>query len=71
MAYYKVHIELWCNWDAASSSLDEIVENTHIGDAICIRQEIMDVVERPDEIDDEAAMSFFGGEMGDAEQSQG
>jgi hypothetical protein len=45
MAYYKVHIELWCNWDAASSSLDEI--------------------------DDQAAMSFFGGDMGDAEQSQG
>ena len=71
MAYYKVNIELWCNWDAASSSLDEIVENTHIGDAICIRQEIMDVVDRPDEIDDEAAMSFFGGDMGDADKSQG
>jgi hypothetical protein len=31
----------------------------------------MAVVDRPDEIDDEAAMSFFGGDMGDAEQSQG
>jgi hypothetical protein len=29
------------------------------------------VVDRPQDIDDETAVSFFGGEEGDADQSQG
>jgi len=28
-------------------------------------------VDRPQDIEDDAAMSFFGGEEGDADQSQG
>jgi hypothetical protein len=71
MAYYKVQIEIWCDWDPESSSLYEIVESTHLDKAICTRQEVVDEVDRPKDIDDEDAMSFFGGELGDAEKSTG
>jgi hypothetical protein len=40
-------------------------------DAICTLQEVVKVVDRPQDIDNEEAMSFFGGQEGDAEQSQG
>jgi len=62
---------VWCDWDPELSSLDEIVENTHTGGAVCIRQKLVSVVDRPQDIDDETAVSFFGGEAGDADQSQG
>ena len=35
------------------------------------KQEVVAVVDRPQDIDDDEAMSFFGGEEGDADQSQG
>jgi hypothetical protein len=41
------------------------------GDAICVRRKVIAVVDRPQDIEDEAAMSFFGGEEGDADLSQG
>ena len=28
MAYYKVRIEVWCDWNPGESDLEEIVENT-------------------------------------------
>ncbi len=28
MAYYKVRIEVWCDWNPAESDLEEIVQNT-------------------------------------------
>ncbi len=34
-------------------------------------REIIAVVDRPKDIEDEEAMSFFGGEEGDADESQG
>jgi hypothetical protein len=71
MAYYKVLIEVWCNWDPEASDLKEIVENISAGDAICTKRHVADVVDRPQDIEDEAAMSFFGGEEGDADLSQG
>jgi hypothetical protein len=71
MAYYKVQIEVWCDCDPEASELDEIVENIRTGDAICIRRQVVDVVDRPQDILDEAAMAFFGGEEGDADLSQG
>jgi hypothetical protein len=71
MAYYRVRIEVWCDWDPAASDLNEIVENISSGDAICTRREVVDEVDRPQDIKDEAAMSFFGGEEGDADRSQG
>ena len=72
MAYYKVLIEVWCDWDSAGSDLEEIVRHVLLGeDAICTLQEVVKVVDRPQDIDNEEAMSFFGGQEGDAEQSQG
>ena len=71
MAYYKVLIEVWCDWDPEASALEEIVENISAGDAICTKRQVVDVVDRPQDIEDDAAMSFFGGEEGDADLSQG
>jgi hypothetical protein len=71
MGYYRVQIEVWCDWDPAASDLKEIVENISSGDAICTKREVVDEVDRPQDIKDEAAMSFFGGEEGDADRSQG
>src|SRR5947207_12678234 len=59
IAYYKVRIE---DWNPAESDLDEIVQNTSTGEAICTKQEVVAVVDRPQDIDDDEAMSFFGGE---------
>lgn len=72
MAYYKVLIEVWCGWDPEESDLKEICRQAALGeDAICTLQEVVKVVDRPQDIDNEEAMSFFGGEEGDADQSQG
>jgi len=71
MAYYKVLIEVWCDWDPEASALEEIVKNISAGDAICTKRHVVDVVDRPQDIEDDAAMSFFGGEEGDADLSQG
>jgi hypothetical protein len=40
-------------------------------DAICTLREIVVIVDRPQETEDEEAMRFFGGEEGDADFSQG
>jgi hypothetical protein len=61
MAYYKVRIEVWCDWNPAESDLEEIVQNTSTAEAICTKQEVVAVVDRPQDIDDDEAMSFFGG----------
>ena len=72
MAYYKVVIEVWCGWDPEDNDMEEICRQIALGEnAICTRQEVVKVVDRPQDIDDEEAMSFFGGEEGDADQSQG
>jgi hypothetical protein len=71
MAYYKVRIEVWCDWNPAESDLEEIVENISAGEAICIKRELVAAVDRPQDIEDDEAMSFFGGEEGDADLSQG
>ncbi len=71
MAYYKVRIEVWCDWDPVVSELEEIVENVRTGDAICTKRQVVDVVDRPQDIEDEDAMSFFGVDEGDADSSHG
>jgi len=71
MAYYKVRIEVWCDWNPADSALEEIAENISVGEAICTRREVVNVVNRPQDIEDDEAMTFFGGEEGDSDQSQG
>jgi hypothetical protein len=58
----KVRIEVWCDWNPADSDLEEIVQNTSTGEAICTKQEVVAVVDRPQDIEDDEAMSFFGGE---------
>ncbi len=63
MAYYKVLIEVWCDWDPEESNLEEIVADVVLGeDAICTLREVVKVVDRPQDIENEEAMSFFGGE---------
>jgi hypothetical protein len=71
MAYYKVRIEVWCDWNPAESDLDDITQAMGVGEAICTMREVVAVVDRPQDIEDEEAMSFFGGSEGDADESQG
>ena len=42
-----------------------------VGEAICILREVIAVANRPQDIEDDEAMSFFGGSEGDADESQG
>jgi hypothetical protein len=44
MAYYKVRIEVWCDWNPVDSTLEEIAENISVGEAICTRREVVNVV---------------------------
>jgi hypothetical protein len=67
-AYYRVRIEVWCDWNPAESDLEDIAQSMGIGGAICTMREVVD---RPQDIEDEEAMSYFGGSEGDADESQG
>jgi hypothetical protein len=71
MAYYKVRIEVWCDWNPAESDLEDIAQSMGVGEAICTMREVVAVVNRPQDIEDEEAMCFFGGSEGDADESQG
>jgi hypothetical protein len=71
MAFYKVRIEVWCDWNPAESDLDEIAQGMGVGEALCTKREVVAVVDRPQDIEDEDAMNFFGGSEGDADESQG
>ena len=72
MAYYKLLIHAWFDWDPAESDLEEIGRRAaHRDGVLCTVREIVAVVDRPQDIEDEEAMIFFGGEGGDAELSQG
>ena len=71
MAYYKIRFEVWCDWDPVESDLDEIAGNISAGEAICTKRAVIAVVDRPQDIHDEEAMIFFGGQEGDADVSQG
>ena len=71
MAYYKLLIHVWCDWDPPDSDLEEIGRQVVQGDAISTLREIVTVVDRPQDVEDEVAMRFFGGEEGDADLSQG
>jgi len=68
---YKVRIEVWCDWNPAESDLDDIAQSMGVGEAICTMRDVIAVVDRPRDIEDEEAMSFFGGSEGDADESQG
>jgi hypothetical protein len=51
MAYYKVRIEVWCDWNPAESNLEEIAENISAGEAICTKREVVAIVNRPQDIE--------------------
>ena len=53
------------------SNVEEIAENISAGEAFCTKREVVAVVDGPQDIEDEEAMSFFGGSEGDADESQG
>jgi hypothetical protein len=71
MAYYKLRMDIWCDWDQEQSDFGDIAQNMRSGDAICTTRKVVAAVDRPQDIEDEAAMRFFGGEEGDADLSQG
>jgi hypothetical protein len=72
MAYYKVRIEGWCDLDPSQMDVEAVLREMIRGeDAVWIRQDVLRMVERPQDIEDDKAMSFFGGEEGDADESQG
>ena len=72
MAYYKLLIQVWCDWNPEESDLEEIGRHVVLGeDTICTLWEIVAVVDRPQDIENDEAMRFFGGEEGDAALSQG
>ena len=53
------------------SDLDDIAQAIGVGEAICTKCDVVAVVDRPQDIEDEEASAFFGGEEGDADESQG
>ena len=61
MAYYKVRIEVWCDWNPAESDLDDIAQSMGVGEAICTMREVVAVVIVRKILRDEAALAFFGG----------
>jgi hypothetical protein len=71
LAYYKLQMDIWCDWDPEASDFCNIAQNISSGDAICTRRNVIAAVDRPQDIEDEEAMRFFGGEEGDAYLSQG
>ena len=46
MAYYKVRIEVWCDWNPAESDLEDIAQSMGVGEAICTMREVVAVVNR-------------------------
>ena len=48
MAYYKLLIHAWFDWDPSESDLEEIRRRVVLGEgALCTVREIVTVVERP------------------------
>ena len=66
MTYFKVRLEIWCDGNPAESDLEETARHILAGEAICTSREVVAVVDRPQDIENDAAMAFFGGEEGDA-----
>jgi len=72
MVYYKVLIEIWCDFDPRKNDLKEIAGHVALREgAICTLQEVIRIVHRPEDIDNSAALTFFGGSECDADESQG
>lgn len=69
MAYCKVRIEVWCDCDPERTTLRRLSRTFERVTLFAPKRQV-DVVDRPQAIQDEAAMSFFGVEEGDADLSQ-
>ena len=54
-------IEVWCDWNPAESELEDIAQAMGVGDALGTKRGVVAVVGRPQDIEKEEAMSFFGG----------
>lgn len=54
MAYYKLQMDIWCDWDPEESDFGDIAQNISSGGAICTRRKVIAVVDRPQDIEDEA-----------------
>ena len=59
MAYYKVRIEVWCDWNPAESDLDDISQAMGVGEALCTKRDVIAVVDRPQDIEDEGSYEFL------------
>jgi hypothetical protein len=59
MAYFKVLIEIWCDWDPRKNGRIGRTCSLREG-AICTLPEVIRVVDRPQESENDAAMSFLG-----------
>jgi hypothetical protein len=51
MAYYKLRLDVWCDWDPEDCDLEEIAQNISAGDAICTKRKVIAVVDRPQDIE--------------------
>ena len=71
MAYCNLRIEVWCDWNPVESDLEETALNISAQEAICTKREVVAIVDRPQDIDEDEAMTFFGGEEGDADLTRG
>ena len=41
VAYYKVWIEVWCDWDPEECDLEEIAQNISAGEAVCTKRAVL------------------------------
>ena len=52
-----------------ASFVSQLGQGMGVGEAICTKREVVAIVDRPQDIEDEEAMSSFGGSDGDADES--
>jgi hypothetical protein len=53
------------------ATIEEIAQGMGVGEAICTKREVVALVDRPQDLEDEEAVSFFRGSEVDADESQG
>ena len=47
MAYYKLQMDIWCDWDPEESDFGDIAQNISSGDAICTTRKVIAAVRSP------------------------
>ena len=47
MAYYKLQMDIWCDWDPEESDFGDISQSISSGDAIYTRRKVIAAVDRP------------------------